>query len=392
VPEEVQEQANVKEESIEREISETVAETVVDPCPRLPALADRERKVVISLPYDEKAQKVGNYEVFTLSASGELRRPQVKFKMGIGMFGEIIFTPDGEVGLVALENGTIGVFRFDSEGKVHVVHEAFKGKFYASSLAMDPSGKRAYVVDVNWRNNGGGIYSVGIGCDGTLTDEGQLAPSKLARAMLLFGNTTPQMGLVAARDILSSPANTNVHLLDMSAVPALIDSVDAFGDDEAIISAAAITLDGRFGLFGDNNIFSGIPNRVAIAEITNRKLQAHRVISPIKDPAAIVASVYNNAIMIASGEGNAIYNMSYNPSASTPFGTPVAVTYKGPSPKLPGAAHQILRGSLTGRVLISENVGIRQLQFEQSGQLTDLGSFDLGSGYTSIVGVIGVQP
>jgi len=50
------------------------------------------------------------------------------------------------------------------------------------------------------------------------------------------------------------------------------------------------------------------------------------------------------------------------------------------------------RGLLRGRVLIAENLAIRQVQFNPDGSITDLGTTSLGSGIPAIVGAIGVQP
>jgi len=42
--------------------------------------------------------------------------------------GEIVFTADGTLGLVALEDGSVGVFRLDASGSPTVVHASFKAK------------------------------------------------------------------------------------------------------------------------------------------------------------------------------------------------------------------------------------------------------------------------
>jgi hypothetical protein len=47
---------------------------------------------------------------------------------------------------------------------------------------------------------------------------------------------------------------------------------------------------------------------------------------------------------------------------------------------------------LKGRVLIPENLGIRQVQFLAGGTVADLGKLSTGSGLANIVGALGVQP
>lgn len=389
VPEEKKEEDG--EHSVEFSGQESTMDTTSTTCPRLPGPADTLRKVVISHPYDSQAKKTGKYEVLHLAMDGTITRPQVFFEMGVAVFGNIHFTPDGQVGILVQDDGTLGVFRFLSSGDVEVVHKAFKGSFYADNIAIDPQGQKAYVLDVNWRNNGGGIYEVSIGCDGRLTDRGMLAPSKSSQSMVLLPNQ-PQQAVLAAKDVLTSSAGNNTHLLQLGTPLQLLGSADAFGDDEAIVSAGEVTADGKFALFGDNNSFSGIPNRVAIVAISASGLKAVQKISPISDPAAIVASPYNNAVLVLSGEGNALYRLSYDSAATPAFGSPVALTYQGGKPQLPTAAQLLLRGGLKGRVLIAENTAIRQVQFQIDGTIKDLGAYGFGAGITNVVGVIGVQP
>ncbi|MGH7281015.1 MAG: hypothetical protein ACRELY_05790, partial [Polyangiaceae bacterium] len=69
------------------------------------------------------------------------------------------------------------------------------------------------------------------------------------------------------------------------------------------------------------------------------------------------------------------------------------ITYTHGAPQLPSFAALISRGALEGRVLVAENVGVRQVALEPDAGAVDVSftSFDDG-GLTSIVGVIGVDP
>src|SRR5687768_4007220 len=124
-------------------------------CPRIPAAADRERFVIVSHPYDASSQASNAWEVLRLDATGVLSSSAVTtFTMGRAFDGEIAFTPDGEVGVVAQEDGTVGAFRIDSTGAVTVVHSNLGGAFYAGSVVMDPSGERVFVLDQQTIGNG----------------------------------------------------------------------------------------------------------------------------------------------------------------------------------------------------------------------------------------------
>src|SRR5665647_445189 len=85
-------------------------------CPRTPSPPDHARHVVVSRPYDTAGAQAGGYEVLDLSETGTLTRPNRLFTMGRAVTGTIAFTPDGEVGIAALDNGKLGVFRLAPDG------------------------------------------------------------------------------------------------------------------------------------------------------------------------------------------------------------------------------------------------------------------------------------
>ncbi|MFT3769193.1 MAG: hypothetical protein QM820_27455 [Minicystis sp.] len=362
-------------------------------CARVPGPADGPRKVVVALPYDADGNGAKTWEVLDLDATGALAKTGATFEMGRAPWGQIAFTPDGKVGIAVHGDGTLGVFRFDGGGAPAVVHAAFKGSFYAGTVIVDPSGDGAYVLDPNWRNNGGGLYRVSIGCDGTLTDLGLVAPSKLAYGLVRLGQT-PDRAVLAAADVLASEAGDSAHLLDLGgSAPALLGGAAAFPDDEAIVSAIARTHDDRFVLIGDNSEFASVPNRVAVVAVNGGGLAQAQTLTPVEDPFSIVTSPFDNAAIVVSGYGNALFALGYDPdNATAPFTVKGQVTYVGKKPQLPGDAIVVERGALRGLVVLAENDGVRRVRFEQDGQITDLGLFSLGAGVENIPGAIGVTP
>jgi len=366
-----------------------VAECIRDPRP-----ADDTRKVVIAHPYDDAGMQAGGYEVYELTSAGALTTTGVTFEMERAFDGTISFTHDGKIGLSVQDDGTIGIFRLNGDGSVDVLHAAYDAGgvagFYATGIVISRLGGMAYVLNGQWRENGGGIYALRIHCDDTVSYEGMVAPARLAYGMQLVPGS--DQAVVISEDIMGSAANNGAHLLDWSGAPNLVASADIFGDDESIVAGTAITADGRFVLAGDNNSFSKIENRIAIGEIATGALTPKAVLSPIDDPVSIIASPDNDAVLVVSGFGDAFFELDYDPGdATTPFSLVGEMTYTGGAPQLPSGAVLINRGTLRGRVLVSENTGIRQVQFE-SGSITDLGATSTGTGLAAIVGAIGVQP
>ncbi len=62
------------------------------------------------------------------------------------------------------------------------------------------------------------------------------------------------------------------------------------------------------------------------------------------------------------------------------------------SPSLPGDLVMIDRGGLEGLVLIADLSSVYAVQFQENGQVSDLGATDVGEGIPAMVGAIGVQP
>jgi hypothetical protein len=371
---------------------DVTADETAGPCPRLPGPDDRPRMVVVSRPYDAGGNPSSLYEVLVLSEDGELSTTEHTFELVRANIGLIAFTPDGEVGIaVSEDDGTLGAFKLDGSGSPEVTAVSFDPGGYASSVVMDPSGERVYALSSQWEVHGGGIYSVAIECDGTLTAEGQVAPSQLPYT-LTFLPGSPLRAVTAAGTILASAAGHDAHLLLWGMPPSYVGGADAFADDEQIVSTAAATPDGRFVLIGDNGMFSD-PNRVAVVEVLEDGLRYVQTLAPLEDPMAIVVSPFENAALAVSGFGNAIFAIGYDPdNASAPFTLGLEIAYAGNRPALPAGAVMVERGSLRGRVLIAENVSVRQVQFNSDGTITDLGAEDMGSGTENMVGAIGMQP
>jgi DNA-binding beta-propeller fold protein YncE len=364
-------------------------------CPRAPAAADRPRKVVVSHPYTAGGAPATRYRVLDLAENGVLTTTATSFEMGRSFSGEIVFTPDGEIGLVAQDDGSLGVFRFDAGGLPQVVHAAFTGGFYADQVVMSPDGATALVLDNQWRENGGGVHRVAIGCDGTLTDLGLWFPAKLPAGL----NVLPggERAVLAAVDVGASAAGLDAHLLDWPATPpaapAVVASADAFADDEHIVGSTAITPDGAFALIGDNQGISETPpNRVAVVAIDGDTLTLVDTLSPILDPFDLVVSPHGDAALVVSGYGDALIVLDHDPEAASPFTVRGEPSYQGAAPELPGNAVMIEHGALAGLVLIAEVSGVRRVRFSAGAAVTDLGRTGTGAGTENVVGAVGVQP
>lgn len=358
-------------------------------CPRVPGPADGPRKVVVSHPFGEGSGKKANaFEVLDLSAAGELTRPGVTFEMRTA-FEPIVFTPDGKIGLVPQDDGTIGVFTFDASGKPEILDAAFSGSFYAHRIVVSKDGSRAFVLDEQTANNGGGVHEIAIGCDGKLAYVGLAVPGGRAHGMALLPGD-PDRAVLAGYKAFDSADGTYVHRLDVGGAKVTrLASGPAFGDEDAIASSIAITNDGKFALVTDNGFAKG--SRMIPVSLDTMKPLAEMA---TPNPAAVVMSPFGNAALLLNSDGeDALRLVTYDAAnAAKPFAVASEVAYVGGKTSLPTIASVIDRGMLRGRVLVAETTAVRRLAFTQAGAVEDLGPLSLGEGNGSIVGSLGVQP
>jgi DNA-binding beta-propeller fold protein YncE len=359
-------------------------------CPRTLAPADRARKVVISHPFLEAGGKAKDFEVLDLAADGTLTRPKtpVTFAMGTALYAPVVFTPDGEVGLVAQDDGSIGVFRLPAGGGAPVVvHAAFAGDFYAGGIVLAPDGSHGWVLDSNTANNGGGVYAIRIACDGTLTSGGLVVPGGGATAMALLP-TDPTKALLSSIQAFTSPLTTDLHLIDLAANKELA-SVSAFGDLKAIVSSIAIMPDGKHALVTDDGLNVG--DRVAVVRLGATLSALSLLQTPF--PSGAVASPFGNAAFVLNGDSSdQIHVLSYDATKPAPFVITGELAYQFAKPQIPTTASSIDRGKLRGTVLVGENLGVRKLVFGADGKVTDASKLGYPDAIANIVGVVGVQP
>ena len=329
-------------------------------CARTPAPADRARYVVASHPFAADGGAAAVFEVLDLSQGGALTRPAtpVLFAMGPASNAPIVFTPDGEVGLVAQDDGTIGVFRLDAAGTPTVVHAGYRGVFYAMQLVVSADGSHVYGLDLDTAPNKGGVYELAIGCDGTLSNEALVVPGGNAYAMALVP-TAPTEALLAAGAAFGSPATADTDLVDLASL-SLIGSTEAFGGDagSALPSSVAVAPDGKYALVADNGITAG--SRLAVVGISAPHLTAVGVLAT-PSPTAVVISPFDNAALVLNDDStDQIHVLTYDPAnAATPFVLTGQLAYKFPPPQIPTTASVIAQGSLMGTVFVSENTAVR---------------------------------
>jgi DNA-binding beta-propeller fold protein YncE len=358
-------------------------------CHNVPVAANARRAVVVSHPFGTDSGHSGRHELLVLEPSGTLTRPGTTFDLGAKSSSSVTFTPDGALGFVALADGAIGAFSIAPDFTVKVINPHFSGSFYAGNLAVSPHGHSLVVVDPNTPENGGGLYRLAIDCDGTLHEEAKIASVSGAFAVGVF-STAPWMLFVPGRSLADAGVNDDLSLFEVTETAAIRrGGATAFAGSDDIVSAVASTEDGAYVMVADDSIVAG--NRVAVVDTktftTVKQLSA-------EFPSAIVPSPYNNAALIVSSDTvSKLRTVRYDSTKSGGnFTLAGEVAYTLGKPTLPQRAVGLRRGSLRGRVLVTELSAVRQLQFGADGSLDDVSITSFGSGLQNIVGSLGIVP
>lgn len=357
-------------------------------CPRLPAPENATRFIVVSHPYNSMSAADNRYEVFSLSPDGGIAATGNTFHMGRAFGVGIHFTPDGRLGFVAQDDGTVGVFSLDAQGSPTVEHAALSGAFNAADVVVGPSGNSAFVIDYGTEDNGGGLYPLSIACNGTVTAQPRLV-NATSGSSLTFLSTGD--GLVASKTALGAPTSQLQKINFAPATPQVLGHSMVFADTNVLVPMLATTRDEKYVLMPDNGLAHG--SRLGIAKLTGNTVSAFTVFN-VPNPGWVAMSPFDNAALVVSSDGaDNFRRLRYDTANSTtPFMLDAPMTYTFGKPELPLGGALVERGALKGRVIVAEIHALRQLQFTPQGSITDVSRLSLGSGMETLIGAIGVTP
>ena len=351
---------------------------------------DRDRVVLVSLPYDADGGPGDQWAVWRLGRDGGLIDTGERLRAGRATGGRVHFTPDGSLAMAAQEDGTIAVFAIDADGSVRVIDPGWDDEIYAGTLSMHPSGERAWLLNESWPESGGGAFSVAIDCEtGALRRDTAQFVTKNASAMVHIG---PDRAVVAGRLVAGGPPSDEVAVVDLATLSS-VTTADPFGDDDAIMSDVAATPanGGLLVMAADNNLFSDRSNRVGVMTLRGDSLTVGSPVA-VEDPVSIVASPFGDAVLVASGYGDTAVVFRIQDDLDTPLVAAGAPAWVGRDPSLPGSAVVVQGGPNDGLIVLAEVDGLRRLRFVGDGTVEDLGLVGFGGGLDAIPGAFGVQP
>lgn len=331
--------------------------------------------VLAALPWNRSGDPADVWARLTLGADGTLTDTGARLTMGRATVGQVAFSPDGTLVIAATERGALAIYDVTHDT---VVDTAWDGGFSATSVTFDPSGEIAWVVDGNWPESGGGLWRVRIGCDtGIPSDPVRVLEAKNPAKFVQVDATT---WALVGREIPGTSTGDDVAFVRVRGeTVSVIGGADPFGDEEAIVSDAALM--GDVVVIGDNSSFSGVPNRIVGADLAGAR---HGPLE-VEDPMGFGAFPGGqDALLVSSGFGDALYVVDRALGRATRVRTSAAVQLPGSIVTMDAGADRL--------ALVAEVSGLRRVRLGASGTATDLGVTSLGGGMTGMIGAIGVAP
>jgi hypothetical protein len=294
--------------------------------------------------------------------------------IGRSILNTISFTPDGMLGYIATQDGSIQGISIDSNDVPTLLPENNWSDVYASSVVVDSTGENLWIVDPNWPENGGGVYICAISCDGTLSPPERIMESKNAHRLLILDK---EKILLTAKEAQGEQGD--LFIIEDGSVE---HAYTLFTQGDAIHSAASVNRERTQVLIGENSEFSGMDNRLASYSLTTENQDE---ITPFLDPVDILSHPNDIGFLIVSGYGNRIEFMNGEDfSREEP-------SYEGQKPQLPGRAVMGLES-----IFLAENQGVRMLTWSDAG-VQDNGILPIQTqrdveGFEAIIGGLGIRP
>ena len=312
--------------------------------------------VVVSHPFKGAGSKANDFEVLEWKNSSIIKTG-FHFHMKTVNNGEMVFINNGRIGVVAQDDGSVGVVSLAAaNGKPTVLSASLNmSSCDASSVVADPrNASRVFVLD---EDRDGAICLLGVSATGELVNEG-LWMRAGGPITLLFSALSD----FSSAALLVSMDGT-VSLLDL-ATKTIVTSVVAFPDQDALVSGAALTADAKHLIVLDDNIVTGKTRIGVVAiDISSHVLKAVQLIEDVVDPASVVCSPFNNAVVVASSQGNALLLFTYDAhNATHPLASKGPIAPLGKAPQLPQTMVNMAGpAAVVGRVFVAELSGVRQV-------------------------------
>lgn len=348
----------------------------------------RDRVILVGHPYGAEAGVSGTeIRSLVLPVGGKIIDRGMRLDVGVRP-ARIGFLPSGRFALVLGEKGTLLSVAAETADSLRIVDTVTFPHPGNLDLIIDPNGGCAYVVVLKIDGQGG-VYTVRVAGDGTLSVEDNHFPLRLASAMALFPDDSRRAVVLGGQTSFEPLDGRDLRILELGpdgwyqvgAFDIFVDYVDCLG--------IAISGDGGTVLVPNGAIYSEEGGQMAVVDIKGDTLTESDRLTDLPDmrqarfaPDGRTALVsrfepgYITVLLLTDGRLELVDEL-----------------------RVPLVNHMVLirRGPDTGKVVVpsihpSGGPELVLLQVKAPGKVTKLQRLFLGSGYVNIPGAIGISP
>ncbi len=380
------------------DVADTTADVAPDTAPDVepsgpcdyatPVAEDADRIVLVGHTNTDVPTEPGtDVRLMVLRADGTLE--DVGFRLDVGFRPERIeLMPSGEMALVVGERGETATVAVTKTG-LALVDSMTITAFGVSDVRLAADEGLAFLLSHD-SSATGGIHTVRIGCDGTLSSDGDLLPLRLSSTLdYLPGDRAVVLGGQALWDHPERDVNDMRLLAREGDSWREIAGFDIWGDFTDALRMST-SPDGAYAIVPNGSPFSDDGNQIALVSINGDTITERQRVLEMND----VREAY------FSTDGRSAFATLFEPGQVVVFsfiGGTLTETERFSGIGLVDTAAVVRRGPLTDRVLMASTdtsgiSNVAMMQLDGDGDATYIGQVDFGDGIAQIPGPIAVVP
>ncbi|MCA9526210.1 MAG: hypothetical protein KC549_07920, partial [Myxococcales bacterium] len=267
---------------------------------------DEDRVVLVAQPFSPDPEVPGTeIRSLILGADGRIADTGTRLDLG-SRPGLIAVTPSGRFAIVAGEDGTVTLVEIRAPDDLLIRDVVGLPPLGPADLVMHPDGHTAFVVQHNV-DESSGVFTLTLGCDGTLTAAASHFGLRLAEAMALVPGDPDQAVLLGGQTAFEPIDDDDVRLLvrdgDTWRQGAAFDVFHDFvGADGLAIHPA-----GQLVAIPNNSLFSEETGQVALLALDGAGgLQEVQRVLDLPDPALVRFSPDGSALAVLRPEAGRV--------------------------------------------------------------------------------------
>jgi len=347
------------------------------------------RAVMVGFPFSETPGEPGTVVGrFLLTEGGELQDLDDRLDVGFRP-ARIEFVPSGEIALVLGEEGELASVRTESDKGLEVIAEVQLPSANFTDLRLADGGTTAFAVGNNVAETSG-VSTIAVDCEGRLTvDTAAFFNLRLAESLVLLPGEQEAI-LLGGQTVFEPIDDDDLRWLQRTDSGwEELEAFDLWGDG---IDSGRIALspDGSTLVIPNGSPYSVEGHQVMLADIGDRQISENTRLLDYETASNAIFAPDGHTFLVTQWDGGRVAAFT---DAEGDWEESMVVTGIGLAEQIA----MVQRGSLSGLAIVPSvdpagEPNLAMVRVTGSGQVSDQGQLDLGSGFTNIPDAIAVAP